>query len=65
VKTLEEMTPQELLRWMLETQREQGEMLRSMRKHLIVIAIPFWLTLCSVLAGLLFLVASYGLFTTL
>lgn len=65
MKTLEEMTSQELLRLMAREQYEQGKTLRGMRKHLLVIAIPFWLTLCSVLAGLLFLAASYGLFATL
>jgi len=50
----EELTPQACLQVIVVEERQQTELLRSMRRHLIVIAIPFWLAICSMLLGVLF-----------
>ena len=52
MKSIEEMQPQELLRLMVRQNQEMTETLKSIRRHLIVIAIPFWISLIVLVVGI-------------
>lgn len=61
MKAIEDYTVEECLQLMAKEQYEQGETLKSMRRHIVIIAIPFWLIFCSALAGIAFIVFGVGL----
>ena len=46
--TPEQLSPQDALRLIAEETVEQRKLLKSIRLHLVIIAIPFWIALCSV-----------------
>ena len=49
-KKVEQMSSQECLQLIARQLHEQHQLLRSIRMNLMVIAIPFWLALCGILA---------------
>jgi hypothetical protein len=44
----EQMSPQEALQFIARETAEQSRLLKSIRLHLVIIAIPFWIALCSI-----------------
>jgi hypothetical protein len=63
----EQLSPQDALRLIAGETVEQRRLLKSIRLHLVIVAIPFWIALCSVafvvalyLFGALALVGSGG-----
>ena len=44
----EQLSPQDALRLMAKEAVEQRKLLKSIRLHLVIIAIPFWIALCSI-----------------
>ena len=44
----EQLSPQDALRLIARETVEQRKLLKSIRLHLVIIAIPFWIALCSI-----------------
>jgi len=64
---MEQLNPQDALRLIARETVEQRKLLKNIRLHLIIIAIPFWIALCSTafmvalyLFGALALIGSSG-----